>query len=209
MFRVEITEGHPDRAQFTMTEPAVRTNLDYALPFPVPKINPFAWLTDEKVDQMTLKVDGLRKPYKEGNEIEHPAHYNMFPVEAIDVCEHLGFNLGNVVKYTMRADFKGDRIKDLKKALFYLQREIDRDQPVPDTLDDWWPMADQPALLNAVYARLEAKGHLTDKTSSVGINANVPWEAVVRDRGQQKRTFTLDSGDKAAIIAAVDAKPKN
>lgn len=68
----------------------------------------------------------MPKPYKEGNEVEHPPHYNMFPVEVIDLVEHLSFNLGNVVKYACRADFKGDRMKDLKKARFYLNREIER-----------------------------------------------------------------------------------
>lgn len=57
--------------------------------------------------------------------IDHPTHYNSHPsgVEAIDVCEELPFNLGNAVKYLMRADHKGQRVDDLRKAAWYLRRE--------------------------------------------------------------------------------------
>lgn len=60
--------------------------------------------------------------------INHPSHYNMGKFEAIDVIEdwQLNFNLGNTVKYISRAGHKDDIIQDLKKSLWYLQREIDR-----------------------------------------------------------------------------------
>lgn len=46
--------------------------------------------------------------------------------EAIKVIEawQLGFNLGNTVKYIARAPHKGTHVEDLKKARFYLDREI-------------------------------------------------------------------------------------
>lgn len=58
--------------------------------------------------------------------INHPQHYKRSPsgVECITVTEHMGFNLGNAVKYIWRADFKGKALEDLKKAQFYLAREI-------------------------------------------------------------------------------------
>ena len=60
--------------------------------------------------------------------VEHPAHYTSSPsgVEVITVTEHLNFCLGNVVKYVLRADHKGDPITDLRKARWYLDREITR-----------------------------------------------------------------------------------
>ena len=60
--------------------------------------------------------------------INHPQHYNMGKFEAIDVIEdwHLNFNLGNTVKYISRAGHKDDIIQDLKKASWYLDREIKR-----------------------------------------------------------------------------------
>ena len=60
--------------------------------------------------------------------IDHPKHYNMGKFEAIDVIEdwNLGFNLGNTVKYISRAGHKDNILQDLKKALWYLDREIKR-----------------------------------------------------------------------------------
>ncbi len=60
--------------------------------------------------------------------VNHPRHYTSHPsgVECITVTEHMGFNLGNAVKYIWRADLKGDAVEDLRKAAWYLQREIDR-----------------------------------------------------------------------------------
>jgi hypothetical protein len=56
-----------------------------------------------------------------------PDHYKSGKcTEAINVIEdyQLNFNLGNVIKYVLRADNKGRREEDLRKALWYLQREI-------------------------------------------------------------------------------------
>ena len=60
--------------------------------------------------------------------VDHPRHYNAHPsgVECITVAEHFGFNLGNVIKYLWRAEEKGAPIEDLKKAAWYLAREISR-----------------------------------------------------------------------------------
>ncbi len=60
--------------------------------------------------------------------VNHPPHYNSHEsgVEAIDICEHMNFCVGNAVKYVWRAGQKGDRIEDLKKARWYLARERER-----------------------------------------------------------------------------------
>ena len=60
--------------------------------------------------------------------VDHPSHYYMGKFEAIDVIEdwNLGFNLGNTVKYISRAGHKDNILQDLKKALWYLDREIKR-----------------------------------------------------------------------------------
>ena len=60
--------------------------------------------------------------------IDHPSHYNQGKYEAIDVIEDwkLNFNLGNTVKYISRAGHKDNIIQDLKKSLWYLNREIER-----------------------------------------------------------------------------------
>lgn len=63
----------------------------------------------------------------QGNESTHPTHYQG-GVEPIDLIEaqQLSFNRGNVVKYVCRAGRKDNELEDLKKAEFYLKREIDR-----------------------------------------------------------------------------------
>jgi hypothetical protein len=61
------------------------------------------------------------------SQVDHPKHYQGKGLEAITVIEsfRLGFNLGNVIKYVLRAGRKGDALSDLKKAAWYLKREID------------------------------------------------------------------------------------
>jgi hypothetical protein len=60
--------------------------------------------------------------------VNHPAHYKTGGIETIDFIEAKGLNyhLGNVVKYITRADHKGDRLENLKKAQWYLNREIEK-----------------------------------------------------------------------------------
>jgi len=60
--------------------------------------------------------------------INHPPHYTQHPsgIECIQITEHMGFNLGNALKYIWRADLKDDAIGDLRKAAWYVQREIDK-----------------------------------------------------------------------------------
>jgi hypothetical protein len=48
-------------------------------------------------------------------------------VECVDVAEHYGFNVGNAIKYLWRAGLKStDPIEDLRKAAWYVNREIER-----------------------------------------------------------------------------------
>ncbi len=60
--------------------------------------------------------------------VNHPPHYTSHPsgVECIQITEHMGFNLGNALKYIWRADLKWDRTEDIKKAIWYLNRELER-----------------------------------------------------------------------------------
>jgi len=58
--------------------------------------------------------------------VNHPAHYKVGGIETIDFIEakKLNYNIGNVVKYLTRADHKGNKLEDLRKAQWYLTREI-------------------------------------------------------------------------------------
>ena len=65
--------------------------------------------------------------------VNHPSHYVSHPskVECIQITEHMGFCLGNAIKYIWRADLKADAIEDLKKARWYLDREIAKREAKP------------------------------------------------------------------------------
>jgi hypothetical protein len=65
--------------------------------------------------------------------IERPPHYTYSPIEPIAVIEawQLGFHLGCVVKYVCRAGRKGNKVEDLKKARWFLDREIARLEQEP------------------------------------------------------------------------------
>ena len=58
--------------------------------------------------------------------VNNPAHYTAGGIETIDFIEakRLGYNWGNVVKYITRADHKNHQLEDLRKAQWYLTREI-------------------------------------------------------------------------------------
>lgn len=58
--------------------------------------------------------------------INHPPHYNFGRIEVLDaiIDWKLSYLLSNVIKYVARAEHKGHYIEDLKKAQFYLNRQI-------------------------------------------------------------------------------------
>jgi hypothetical protein len=60
--------------------------------------------------------------------VNSPKHYTSHPsgVECIEITKHMGFCLGNAIKYIWRADLKHDAIEDLKKAVWYINCEIEK-----------------------------------------------------------------------------------
>lgn len=63
--------------------------------------------------------------------VNHPQHYTWLGgIEIIDILEPLadesGWNVANACKYLLRCDKKGQALQDLKKAAWYLEREIRR-----------------------------------------------------------------------------------
>jgi hypothetical protein len=65
---------------------------------------------------------------REHDVVDNPRHYTSHPsgVECIQVVEHMPFCLGNAMKYIWRAGLKDDEVTDLRKAVWYLEREIRR-----------------------------------------------------------------------------------
>lgn len=65
--------------------------------------------------------------------VNHPDHYLSHPsgIECITITEHMGFCLGNAFKYIWRAGEKGNTEQDLRKAIWYIEREISKLTKVP------------------------------------------------------------------------------
>jgi len=72
------------------------------------------------------KVDDWHEPI--ADPVNHPTHYKSHPsgVEAIQITEHENFCIGSVFKYLLRRKYKGKELQDLKKARWYLDKEIER-----------------------------------------------------------------------------------
>lgn len=76
-------------------------------------------------------ADGAAWEREYGADAINPPHYQAHPglakhnLQVIDITEHLNFNLGNVVKYVLRHEGKNG-LEDLKKAEWYIKREIAR-----------------------------------------------------------------------------------
>lgn len=74
----------------------------------------------------TLEEPEIKTVELKEDVINHPSHYTRGKIEVIDFIEdqQLPYHLGNVIKYVARAGYKGDKLEDLKKARWYLDRYI-------------------------------------------------------------------------------------
>lgn len=97
------------------------------------------YLDSEKANALCIPTEMFKENFSlyRGNEeqVEHPSHYawlkELCGIEPLDICRHLGFNVGNAIKYLLRKDKvdgnktkREKRIEDLKKAKFYIEDEI-------------------------------------------------------------------------------------
>ncbi|QOR59382.1 putative early protein [uncultured phage cr116_1] len=95
------------------------------------------WL-DRELFEKYFKKYTLPIKNSSDDRVNHPSHYtwlkDLCGIEVIDITRHMNFNLGNVIKYVLRSGHKSEegmsdkqkRIEDLKKAVFYLNDEINR-----------------------------------------------------------------------------------
>ena len=88
----------------------------------------------------SLIVTDVPKPPVRDN-VNCPSHYTSsnatcpncgHRIECIDITRHMGFSLGNAVKYVWRCDLKNNVIEDLRKAVWYIQDEIDKREKEKD-----------------------------------------------------------------------------
>ena len=95
----------------------------------------YAVTSSRSLNRMIKEAEDARKELSiemiepASDPVNHPAHYKVGGIETIDFIEAKGLNyrLGNVVKYITRADHKGERLENLKKAQWYLNREIEQE----------------------------------------------------------------------------------
>jgi predicted transcriptional regulator of viral defense system len=89
-------------------------------------------ISDNKIKQRDTKADAQYKVFMSTSKkpvvdnVNHPSHYKTGGIETIDFIEakKLDYHLGNVVKYITRSDLKGNKLEDLQKAQWYLNRAI-------------------------------------------------------------------------------------
>jgi hypothetical protein len=86
--------------------------------------------SDDIFEDDSSQKKPVQKSNKEPAKVDHPAHYNSGKIEVIDAIEdwNLNFSRGNAIKYIARAGLKdkSTEVEDLQKALWYIQREIQR-----------------------------------------------------------------------------------
>ena len=83
--------------------------------------------TDDYNDYSTVTLEDLAiERLKDA--VNHPKHYTSHPsgIECLEITRHMGYNLGNALKYIWRCDLKNDDIEDLEKAIFYINDEINK-----------------------------------------------------------------------------------
>lgn len=85
-------------------------------------------MNETTTDENRHAVGGSALQAVVSDPVHNPRHYTSHPsgVECITVTEHMGFCLGNAIKYLFRREHKGTPVEDLKKAAWYISREIDR-----------------------------------------------------------------------------------
>ena len=125
-------------------------------------------------------------------QVYSPKHYTAHPsgVECITITEHFSFNIGNAIKYLWRCGLKGDEIEDLKKARWYIDREIDRRQ-----------RADAAALEAAGRAGLEMRKRVLEREAAEG-----PERTAERHAREQRETREWFQAQDTAYLARFAAE---
>lgn len=98
------------------------------------KFDPLKWFTSgtSVTDRLNELYDPTDKEMTnaspKADPVNHPEHYKVGGIETIDFIEAkaLSYHLGNAVKYITRADHKGNRLQDLQKAKWYIDRAIEK-----------------------------------------------------------------------------------
>lgn len=113
--------------------------------------------------------------------VTHPAHYNSGKIEVIEAIEDwkLGFHRGNAVKYTARAGKKdaSKEIEDLEKAVWYLNREIEKLKAAKEGREPMRPNDMNPRSTSATGA-LNSKEHARPPVSALRVQYRGTFQKV-------------------------------
>ena len=106
------------------------------------------------------------------DQVNHPEHYVKASItinlEPIQLCECYDFCLGNAIKYILRAPYKNNALQDMKKAKWYLERELSTHYP----WEDYKPNKLDPTLFNAFCTNNKFINILINKeTGSINCNS--------------------------------------
>jgi hypothetical protein len=84
---------------------------------------------DGAIEKVRLAAAEVSKKFFEDTAVNHPAHYTAGGIEVYDFIKAkcLGYELGNVVKYVSRAEYKANKLQDLQKARWYLDAAIKKE----------------------------------------------------------------------------------
>lgn len=104
--------------------------------------------------------------------VNHPKHYTEHPsgVECIQITEHMCFNLGNAIKYIWRADLKHDAIEDMRKAVWYIEREIAKRVPAPTVT-----VADVPGAYRVDWRGQKFRLEFMDGSTQIAYKIGMGW----------------------------------
>lgn len=87
-------------------------------------------LNPQEYIELVSTNGALAMPEPKSDVVSHPQHYNQGKIEVIEFIEDkkLNYHKGNAIKYISRAGIKNKakEIEDLRKAIWYLQREIEQ-----------------------------------------------------------------------------------
>lgn len=91
-----------------------------------------AWLNRKEESRTNMEEAIEIKSEAAPDMVNSPSHYTgpVPGIECIDVTRHFSLLRGTAIKYLWRADYKNNKVEDLKKAIWYIQKEL-------DTLEDW------------------------------------------------------------------------
>ena len=126
LLRTDINYPDPRHARLrqellaTMTSPSKRHI--------IPSLEGGVTCTPLTCTDPTFHYEKEEHQHIQDDPVNHPKHYTSHPsgIECIEVTRHMSFNIGNAMKYLWRADEKGNPIENLKKAIWYINDEIEK-----------------------------------------------------------------------------------